>query len=628
MNRSRSVCCYLFVISAFFAIAATHPCSAGEQEKNIDFPQVIKLGASGPIVFDLHATLNAKVAGERIDLPQSPTESANGEGSFQMRLAVGEAPDVHVLILPNGREIRVPTDWEGKRVEVDGEGKPKPLTIKAEPITTIQLPAKPIESFGIYGEQTFALVMLFQIKNNLMPTGKVDAVTMRKLAPLVPSRYPILAWLQGKPKRTGDSNPSKTRTVAALKTTFWLFVAGALVYGIARLIAHRVRKTGDRVVARRSRHTRQWHQALCEARVFAKMAHFAPAIFIAIAVLFLFPDYGANDPGKAPALGIMDWDQYRWWHWALAHLGLAYIVLAGALTAWSLVNAFRIAFNLRSHESEAGSGNQSVNQEEETPVSGIVFAAKVIIVGVGLLLFYAAASGKNPLEVIAGLSVFTAFILVVFRDTLLSLVASVQIVANEVVKVGDWIEMPKYGANGDVTAISLNIIKVRNFDKTISTIPTQAVLSESFRNWSSMHEAGGRRIKRALFIDMNSIRICDSKLQKELRGIDSLQGYFDENAAGTNTPRTNIGAFRTYIADYLKSVEQIHDEEGLRYIVRYLQPTPKGLPLEIYAFSNETAWAPFESVQSEIMEHVLAVLPKFSLHVFQDLGDRNNGDSR
>ena len=221
-----------------------------------------------------------------------------------------------------------------------------------------------------------------------------------------------------------------------------------------------------------------------------------------MAVPFVFPDYGSYDPTpdmKPPQLTILDWDQYRWWHEALSHVGLAYLVLAGVLTALSLVEALRMAFQLRSHESESARAaaatvaDPSAEGLDDTPISGIVFAGKVIIIGVGLILFFAAVSGISPLAIVGSLSVFTAVIIVAFRDTLLGLVASVQIVANEIVKVGDWIEMPKYGANGDVTKISLNMIKVRNFDKTVSTIPTQAVLGESFRNWSSMHESGGRR---------------------------------------------------------------------------------------------------------------------------------------
>lgn len=224
-----------------------------------------------------------------------------------------------------------------------------------------------------------------------------------------------------------------------------------------------------------------------------------------------------------------------------------------------------------------------------------------------------------------------AVILLMFRDYLLGMAASVHIIANQVVKVGDWITMAKYNADGDVMSISLTLIKVRNFDKTISTVPTYAVLSESFQNWTGMQSSGGRRIKRAILIDLDSVQVCTPEMVKKLEQIELITGYIqqkiteleaynldhDVEASCVNSRRlTNIGTFRAYVLAYLAQHPGLSPE--MTFLARHLQPTSKGLPLEIYAFCNETAWAAYEAVQADIFDHLLAVMPEFGLCAFQE----------
>jgi miniconductance mechanosensitive channel len=225
----------------------------------------------------------------------------------------------------------------------------------------------------------------------------------------------------------------------------------------------------------------------------------------------------------------------------------------------------------------------------------------------------------------------TAVLLIVFRDTILSLVASAQISSYDMMRVGDWIEMPQYGADGDVVDIGLHTIKVQNWDKTISAIPTHKFLSDSFKNWRSMPESGGRRIKRAINIDMNSIRFLTDEDIERFRKFVLLEDYIsekeqelshynaehlpDESFTANARRLTNVGTFREYVVRYLRQHPKIH--KGLTLMVRQLNPTPQGLPLELYVFSNDVAWVSYEGIQSDIFDHILAIVPEFGLRLYQ-----------
>jgi miniconductance mechanosensitive channel len=222
-------------------------------------------------------------------------------------------------------------------------------------------------------------------------------------------------------------------------------------------------------------------------------------------------------------------------------------------------------------------------------------------------------------------------LLLVFKDTILSLVASVQLTGNDMIRVGDWIEMPKYGADGDVVDIALHTVKVQNWDKTITTIPTHKLIEDSFKNWRGMSLAGGRRIKRSVFIDVNTIRFLEpgdiesfekyallqDYVEQKHQDIESYNSNARDRAINANIRRlTNVGTFRAYIYNYLKNHPQIHKRMTL--LVRQLDPTPQGLPIEIYCFTTTTEWNAYEDIQSDLMDHLFALAPDFGLRIFQN----------
>ena len=266
------------------------------------------------------------------------------------------------------------------------------------------------------------------------------------------------------------------------------------------------------------------------------------------------------------------------------------------------------------------------------PIKGYVQITKVIFYFIGTILIFSVILNKNPGYFLGGLGAFAAILLLVFKDTILGLVAGIQLSANDMVRPGDWISMPGYNADGTVSDISLNTVKVQNWDKTISTIPTYALVSNSFTNWRGMEESGGRRIKRAINIDMKSVRFCDDEMVQKFKKIQILQEYIDfklEELAKYNKENgidetvkvngrrmTNIGVFRKYVEAYLKKHPKIHND--MTFLVRQLNPSEKGIPLEIYVFSNDQQWANYESIQADIFDHLLAVIPEFNLRVFQN----------
>ncbi|MGB0292385.1 MAG: mechanosensitive ion channel family protein [Luteolibacter sp.] len=265
------------------------------------------------------------------------------------------------------------------------------------------------------------------------------------------------------------------------------------------------------------------------------------------------------------------------------------------------------------------------------PAKSFSQAAKLVINLIGLIFILANILGKSPLVLFSGLGAVTAILLLVFKDAILGLVAGFQLSLNNMVCVGDWIEMPGRGADGDVLDVSLTTVKVQNWDKTITTIPTYALISDSFKNWRGMSESGGRRIKRSIHIDMRTIRFADDEMLKTFKGIRILKSYLQsklEDIRGYNEDipddiselingrrLTNIGTFRAYCVAYLKNHTKIH--QNMTLLVRQLAPTPHGLPIEIYVFSNDTAWVNYEDVQGDIFDHFLSVLPEFGLSTYQ-----------
>ncbi|MFT4936850.1 MAG: miniconductance mechanosensitive channel [Pseudoalteromonas distincta] len=270
-------------------------------------------------------------------------------------------------------------------------------------------------------------------------------------------------------------------------------------------------------------------------------------------------------------------------------------------------------------------------ESRQRPIKGYIQVGKIVLYAAAAILVVATLLDRSPLLLISGLGAMAAVLLLVFKDTILSLVASVQLTSNDMIRVGDWIEMPQLNANGDVIDLALHTVKIQNFDKTITTIPTWRLINESFVNWRGMQESGGRRIMRAILLDQTAIRFLTPEEREGLKRFALLDVYLGQKdkeleawneslvKSGrdpVNTRRlTNVGTFRAYVQAYLKVHPGIAKEKTL--MVRQRDPTPEGLPLEIYAFANTVVWEDYEAIQSDIFDHVLSILPEFDLRLFQ-----------
>lgn len=270
-------------------------------------------------------------------------------------------------------------------------------------------------------------------------------------------------------------------------------------------------------------------------------------------------------------------------------------------------------------------------QGKRLPVRGIFQSIKLAAFLLAMIYAISLLIGKSPAILISGLGAMTAVLLLVFKDPIMGLVAGIQLSANNMLAVGDWLEMPKYGADGDVIDINLTTVKVSNWDKTITTVPTYALISDSFKNWRGMTESGGRRIKRSINVDATSVKFLDEEDLEKLRKaqmlssyienkVAEIQRYNEENHCDPASPvngrrLTNLGTFRAYVAAYLKANPNINP--NMTQMVRQLQPGPDGIPLEVYAFTASTAWLVYEGIQADIFDHIYAVLPEFGLRIYQ-----------
>ena len=271
------------------------------------------------------------------------------------------------------------------------------------------------------------------------------------------------------------------------------------------------------------------------------------------------------------------------------------------------------------------------SHKRNIPIRGIFQSIKLIAALITIILIISILIGKSPVILFSGLGAMTAVLSLVFKDTIMGFVAGIQLSANDMLSVGDWLEMPKFGADGDVIDISLTTVKVRNWDNTITTIPAYALISDSFKNWRGMSESGGRRIKRAVYIDATSVNFLQPDDITRLRRSALLSAYIENKIAeidkdneqtGVNLESpvngrrlTNLGTFRAYLRMYLNQHKSIHS--NMTQIVRQLEPGVNGIPLEIYAFSNDTGWSNYETIQSDIFDHIFAVIPEFGLRIYQ-----------
>lgn len=266
------------------------------------------------------------------------------------------------------------------------------------------------------------------------------------------------------------------------------------------------------------------------------------------------------------------------------------------------------------------------------PIKGYLQVLKIFFTIAAAIIAVSALMDRSPLILLSGLGAATAVIMLIFQNSILGLVASVQLATNNMVRIGDWIEMPSHGADGDVIEITLHTVKVQNWDKTIVTIPPHALITESFKNWKGMQESGGRRIKRCIYVDMSSIRFCDEEMLARFKKIQYIEEYiesrkaeierynrefsFDPSSIVNGRRMTNIGTFRAYIQSYLE--HHPHISKSMTLMVRQLQPGEHGLPIEIYAFTNTTDWVAYEGIQSDVFDHILAVVPEFDLKIYQN----------
>ena len=302
----------------------------------------------------------------------------------------------------------------------------------------------------------------------------------------------------------------------------------------------------------------------------------------------------------------------------LGNVALAFTILFQVLALGALLNALLDIYARTAHA-------------RTRSIKGYVQLAKMILYIFGAIIIVATLIDRSPLLLLSGLGAMSAVILLVYKDTLLSFVASVQLTSNDMLRVGDWIEMPQVGADGDVVDITLHTVKVQNFDKTIVSIPTWRMMSESFKNWRGMQQSGGRRIKRSLFIDASGIRFVRDDEELKLTQIHLLTDYIGRkqaelkswneaqgNVAALSANRrrmTNIGTFRAYALAYLNSHPDIQPD--MTCMVRQMQATAQGIPLEIYCFTRTTAWADYERIQGDIFDYLLAVMPEFGLSLYQ-----------
>ena len=376
--------------------------------------------------------------------------------------------------------------------------------------------------------------------------------------------------------------------IIALLIVCWIVNVIAKKF-ILRLVRAIIRKTKN-----------DWDDVFVDKQVFKNVSHFAPAFVI----YFLAPIWLEASPEAVDVI---------------KRMANAYMIIVGCGVFDAVLNAVLVIY-------------QRFDISRKKPIKGYLQAVKILIYFLTVLFVISTLMNKSPWGFLSIFGGLTAVILLIFKDMILGLVAGIQLTSNNMVARGDWIEMPKYGADGDVIDMTLTTVMVKNWDKTITTIPAYALISDSFKNWRGMQESGGRRIKRSFNIDMNSIKFVDEELLKKFEKFEFLKDYLKEKTkevADFNKVKnidmkelingrrlTNIGTFRAYIINYLRNHPKIHQE--LTFLVRHLAPTEHGLPIEIYVFSNDQVWAHYEAIQADIFDHVLAVTREFDLRIFQN----------
>jgi miniconductance mechanosensitive channel len=409
------------------------------------------------------------------------------------------------------------------------------------------------------------------------------------------------------------------KPVAAFSVILAILIIARLLHFLTRFIVlHVVQKVANKTKT-------EWDDILVRKKVFNGLAHLIPLLFIYSSCFFAAPvlDKAVSEL-PAEIISQLRIDYYFELGPVLLKFARIYFIFTIVYILVTLLNASNEIY-------------QTTPYAHHRSIKGYLQLVQILIIFLSIILVISVLLGKDPTVLLAGLGAMAAVLMLVFKDTILGFVASIQLSANKMVKVGDWIEMPGHHANGTVIDITLNTVKIQNWDMTITTVPTYTLVSESFTNWIGMVEAEGRRIKRSLFIDMYSIRICTPELLKNLERFDLIRDYvkareeeilqFNRSRSSANKDnfngplQTNMGLFRKYLEFYLKNNPNINQEMDV--IVRQLQSGDKGVPVEIVAFSKEKAWEDFEAIQAGIFDHIFAILPEFDLKVFQSPSGMN-----
>lgn len=366
------------------------------------------------------------------------------------------------------------------------------------------------------------------------------------------------------------------------------------------------RKLILRLVGRYVRRSKNdYDDVFLEKRVFRQLAHLLPALIVHYSLPYIF-----DEAGFSVLL--------------LQKATIIYIIVVLAKVVHKFLKALE---EIARH----------IERFREKPISSYTQVFLIVIYIAAAIFIISTIFDKSAVAVLTTFGAATAIILLIFRDTILGLVASIQIAGNDMVRVGDWVSMEKYGADGDVLEINLTTVKVRNWDKTISTVPTYAFISDSFKNWRGMTSLGVRRIKRALHIDLNTIRFVDDELLQRFQKFERIKDYLqerqiqikehneqnkvDKSELLNGRHMTNLGVFRNYVLNFLLEHPKIDNKETV--MVRQLQASESGLPLEIYCFSNDIAWVNYEAIQSDIMDHLFAAVDKFDLQIYQSPAGRD-----
>ncbi len=392
-------------------------------------------------------------------------------------------------------------------------------------------------------------------------------------------------------------NAGLSYNLSSIFSTTGLVLIVIFLSWLSNLVAKTIILNAVTIIVKRT--TSTWDDVFLEQKVFTRLSHFAPALVIWFMAGWALKAY----PG---------------WLDAVRKLTYIYMVIAGTWVVNSFIESWHKIY-------------LTIPISKHRTIKGYVQLVKLFVIVIAVLVIISVVFKKDVGTLIAGLGAMAAVLVLIFRDAILGLVASIQLSANNMLKVGDWITIPSRGIDGETEDITLTTVKVRNFDKTIITIPVYSLVSESFQNWKGMGESGVRQIKRSIFIDMRSIKFPDKLLLEKLAGFPFLKEHFDANdkeniksvRAKSEAVRpldgfsdlTNLGLFRIYAESYLKNHPLIDKKQTL--VIRHKESEGNGLPLQIYAFSKNNSWVPYENLQSEIVEHLLAVINEFELKVFQ-----------